>query len=825
MSFTYATLKTAIQDYMENDETTFANNLDVFIKDIEEDILKNVELLSYRKNVTGTAASGTPYLGMPSDYLSAFSLAVISSSIYYYLLLKHPSFMRDYTPNASTTGRPKYYAQFDNVTFIIAPTPDEVFEKNIEGGVARVMEILDGGMGGVLLPRELHELIGKELVDVAVNEIDPIKSQMAESMLKRIETGPPNNRSTLLETSKVVDEYYRKRLSTIHTSRAAMLKRRSADAWSKNINTYKTSIITGAVDQFRDSGSTMNPFEYRNAFFAPFKESNIIYDEETGTTMEKRGNSIVFTDIGGNPETLNFDDVKTETDDMVYARAYEEELRDLSIVDKDTGKAKTPYPGQVAMVYAASKVGGPVRPELIHALQNVYEMVDNTRMSGVIPGEEESVKEALRVGIEMYKHLASTGNHHLIERAIPDEGARVFYDSIKIVQEQQYVASSVTGGNTFEDIWPRLIHMKDAIHIAQEKLEAQWDAPQGSSGIGYGDSLIQQHLGEGLYANRFKLLDDVKKTARVLYLMHGQPIETAIEDAVKSRKEQTVEWGGFMVDKNTINKDFIDGKVPIDSQGKIANKIYVPETLEWFLGRSEGIGKDKVRMGLSAIQNLPGMVDAIWGKDGFNTVVPIDVAKERIASMLPNVAASFVQHSTSSYRNVSPKEIFDAAIESFNKYPHLIGKEWTATKASDEKVIGIFRVEGSGGLAYWVGLRNSEAADDEFRLAGKPGTGSPYSYDEIIGFGDFGNKKRHPETLPYHLRPRDGRRAPGFQHPNDILGGLTGQYKIKSDIEGEFEWDLELRKRRLEEMFTERQIENGIRAGTLGTGTGTVIER
>ena len=62
MSFTYATLKTAIQDYMENDETTFTNNLDVFIKDIEEDILKNVELLSYRKNVTGTAASGTPYL-------------------------------------------------------------------------------------------------------------------------------------------------------------------------------------------------------------------------------------------------------------------------------------------------------------------------------------------------------------------------------------------------------------------------------------------------------------------------------------------------------------------------------------------------------------------------------------------------------------------------------------------------------------------------------------------------------------------------------------------------------------------------------------------
>jgi hypothetical protein len=125
MAFTYATLKTAIQDYMENDETTFTNNLDNFIKNTEEDILKNVELNYYRKNVTGTATSGSQYLGTPTDFLAPFSLAVINSSVYYYLLLKHPSFMRDYTPNASTTGQPKYYGEFDNDTFILAPTPDD----------------------------------------------------------------------------------------------------------------------------------------------------------------------------------------------------------------------------------------------------------------------------------------------------------------------------------------------------------------------------------------------------------------------------------------------------------------------------------------------------------------------------------------------------------------------------------------------------------------------------------------------------------------------------------------------------------------------------
>jgi len=124
MSFTYDSLKTAIQDYSESAETTFVTNLPVFIKEAEERILKTVELPVFRKNVTGTATSGTPYLGSPTDFLSPFSLAVISSSVYTYLYFKHVSFIRDYTPNASTTGEPLYYAQFDDDTFILAPTPD-----------------------------------------------------------------------------------------------------------------------------------------------------------------------------------------------------------------------------------------------------------------------------------------------------------------------------------------------------------------------------------------------------------------------------------------------------------------------------------------------------------------------------------------------------------------------------------------------------------------------------------------------------------------------------------------------------------------------------
>ena len=125
MSFTYSGMKTAIQNYMDSSETTFTNTLDTFIKQAENRIFNTIELNVFRKNVTGTAASGNPYLSSPSDFVAPLSLAVLNSdSEYTYLLLKHPSFMRNYIKTAATTGAPKYYGQFDEDTFILAPTPN-----------------------------------------------------------------------------------------------------------------------------------------------------------------------------------------------------------------------------------------------------------------------------------------------------------------------------------------------------------------------------------------------------------------------------------------------------------------------------------------------------------------------------------------------------------------------------------------------------------------------------------------------------------------------------------------------------------------------------
>jgi hypothetical protein len=75
MSFTYAQLKQAIQDYTENSETTFVANLPIFIRSAEERILKNVQLDLFRRNQTATMTSGNQYLNCPSDFLAPYSLS------------------------------------------------------------------------------------------------------------------------------------------------------------------------------------------------------------------------------------------------------------------------------------------------------------------------------------------------------------------------------------------------------------------------------------------------------------------------------------------------------------------------------------------------------------------------------------------------------------------------------------------------------------------------------------------------------------------------------------------------------------------------------
>ena len=137
MSWTFTTLKSAIQDYTQNTETSYVNNLTNIVVQAENRIIKSTQLPNFRKNVTGSLTAGNTYLTAPTDFQMSFSLAVIDGNgDYHYLDKKHPSFMREYSvdPTDSTLrDLPKYYADFDKElstasnngsTLIVSPVPD-----------------------------------------------------------------------------------------------------------------------------------------------------------------------------------------------------------------------------------------------------------------------------------------------------------------------------------------------------------------------------------------------------------------------------------------------------------------------------------------------------------------------------------------------------------------------------------------------------------------------------------------------------------------------------------------------------------------------------
>jgi hypothetical protein len=127
------TLRATIRAYAENDfpQTVGSGGLssneqvDTFIRQAEERIYNSVQFPNFRKNDTGTATANNKYLGTPADFLAVYSLAVIlPTGEYEYLLDKDVNYIRAAYPNPTSTGAPRYYALFDDNTFILGPTPD-----------------------------------------------------------------------------------------------------------------------------------------------------------------------------------------------------------------------------------------------------------------------------------------------------------------------------------------------------------------------------------------------------------------------------------------------------------------------------------------------------------------------------------------------------------------------------------------------------------------------------------------------------------------------------------------------------------------------------
>jgi hypothetical protein len=124
----YTALKVAVEDSTEN---TFSSvDFATLTKLAEQKIYQTVQLPILRKTSTLTLIINNRNLSLPSDFLAAYSLAVIlATGAYEFLLNKDVNFMRESYPNPANTGTPKYYALDGTAStliqqIILGPTPN-----------------------------------------------------------------------------------------------------------------------------------------------------------------------------------------------------------------------------------------------------------------------------------------------------------------------------------------------------------------------------------------------------------------------------------------------------------------------------------------------------------------------------------------------------------------------------------------------------------------------------------------------------------------------------------------------------------------------------
>ncbi len=125
---TYDELVTNIRNYTEVNANVFTNSvINTFITMAENQILREIDLDVFKVEATANMTSGNKFLSAPSDILTHRYMMITSGSNQIFLDFRDTSFMKEYWPNGSTTGTPKYYSVWDQNTFYVAPTPNANF--------------------------------------------------------------------------------------------------------------------------------------------------------------------------------------------------------------------------------------------------------------------------------------------------------------------------------------------------------------------------------------------------------------------------------------------------------------------------------------------------------------------------------------------------------------------------------------------------------------------------------------------------------------------------------------------------------------------------
>ena len=132
MAYSLANLRTDIRGYTEVSSTVLSDSvLDTITKNTENQILRSIPTDQNAHYATSNLVVNNRYVTIPSDLRSINYVQLTDANgKQTFLEQRDPSFMAEYysTPDSAAVSIPKYYGNWDESYWVVAPSPDTSYK-------------------------------------------------------------------------------------------------------------------------------------------------------------------------------------------------------------------------------------------------------------------------------------------------------------------------------------------------------------------------------------------------------------------------------------------------------------------------------------------------------------------------------------------------------------------------------------------------------------------------------------------------------------------------------------------------------------------------
>jgi hypothetical protein len=125
---TYDNLTATVLQYLERQDPATVAQIPTFISMCEFEVATQIKTLGQLSVAQTNLTSGNPVLQKPARWRKTVSMNLVDATGNRTpILLRKYEYLKNYWPNATLTGTPIYYGDYDYDHWLVAPTPDSTY--------------------------------------------------------------------------------------------------------------------------------------------------------------------------------------------------------------------------------------------------------------------------------------------------------------------------------------------------------------------------------------------------------------------------------------------------------------------------------------------------------------------------------------------------------------------------------------------------------------------------------------------------------------------------------------------------------------------------